>query len=77
MSHTQAAARPGAFPLSSLFNNTRAAVRRVLGRIVVPVESTAEMNDIWRLYRLRPASVPAYAGTPDGLTRPDDATQQR
>ena len=56
MSHTQAAARPGAFSLSSLFNNTRVAVRRVLGRIVVPVESTAEMNDIWRLYRLTPIS---------------------
>jgi hypothetical protein len=29
-----------------------AAVRRVLQRVVVPVESTEEMNDVWRLYRL-------------------------
>ena len=65
MSHTRAAVRPGALPLSSLFNDMLAAIRRLLGRIVVPVESTAQMNDIWRLYRLAPASDSARQVPPD------------
>jgi hypothetical protein len=40
--------RPGA----SLWNNAVTLVRNVAGRIVVPVASTEEMSDVWKLYRL-------------------------
>ncbi|MET0981204.1 MAG: hypothetical protein ABWY02_03825 [Telluria sp.] len=37
---------------STLWNNALAFVQNVAGRLVVPVASTEEMNDVWKLYRL-------------------------
>ena len=69
MSHTHAAAQPRALPVTNVFENALAAARRVLRRVVVPVDSTDEMSDVWRLYRLtrqsdsvRPVVLDALAG---------------
>lgn len=56
----------GALPYSNWLNNATAALRRALMRVVVTVESTEEMNDVWRIYRLAPkagAARPAHART--------------
>jgi hypothetical protein len=39
-------------PAASLWNSAIALVRNVAGRLVVPVTSTEEMSDVWKLYRL-------------------------
>lgn len=35
-----------------LWNGAATRVRNVLERLVVPVTSTEEMNEVWKLYRL-------------------------
>ena len=37
---------------STLWNSALRFVKHVGGRLVVPVSSTEEMNDVWKLYRL-------------------------
>lgn len=39
---------------SRLWRSALSFARRVAGRIVVPVSSTEEMSDVWKLYRLTP-----------------------
>lgn len=39
---------------SRLWSGAVSFARRVAGRIVVPVSSTEEMSDVWKLYRLTP-----------------------
>lgn len=62
MSPIQAVARPGAYPLTKLLNKAGAAMRQLLQRVVVPVESTEEMSDVWRIYRLTPGAQSRQSG---------------
>ncbi|MFC5462799.1 hypothetical protein [Massilia niabensis] len=43
-------------PASRLWSKAVTLVQNIAGRLVVPVSSTEEMSDVWKLYRLTPAS---------------------
>ena len=45
-----------ALPNSTLWNSAVALVQKLLQRLVVPVASTEEMSDVWKLYRLTRSS---------------------
>lgn len=45
---------------AGLWNNAAAFVQQCARRLVVPVASTDDMNDVWRLYRLTPGSGAAH-----------------
>lgn len=48
---------------SRLWRGAVSLARRVAGRIVVPVSSTEEMSDVWKLYRLTPRADPASSAS--------------
>ncbi|MFC5512611.1 hypothetical protein ACFPOU_15930 [Massilia jejuensis] len=55
-------------PQANLLNNAAAFLRKIGSRLVVPVASTEDMNQVWRIYRLRPGADtarPARTGAAD------------
>lgn len=58
MSSTQAVQPSTPVQQAGLLNSAAAFVQKFARRLVVPVASTEDMNDVWRLYRLTPAADP-------------------
>ena len=54
MSSSRAVQPSTSSPGSTLWNKAAARAQRLLARLVVPVSSTDEMSDVWKLYRLTP-----------------------
>ena len=57
---------PGAF--ASLVHNALAFVQNLTCRLVVPVASTDDMTDVWRLYRLTRGSDRVHPAADPGLS---------
>lgn len=58
MSTTRAVQPSTSTLASSLWNKAAARVQGFMERLVVPVASTEEMSDVWKLYRLTPSAKP-------------------
>ena len=56
MSSTHAVQPSSSSPLAGLWKEAASRVQNVLQRFVVPVSSTEEMNEVWKLYRLIPST---------------------